>query len=85
MNELWRATFFCLALSDPTCARMEGAVGNMSFDHSQMCQLLVTWGTRYYREKLGVPLAGVCWQQVGDYVPIRRPRTFTRAQLGAYP
>jgi hypothetical protein len=71
--EVWIVTWFCLAMSDPICARLEGATGNMTFDSSEMCRLMVAWGVPMMR-KLDVPLAGVCWK-VGDvYQPLQRPR-----------
>jgi hypothetical protein len=74
MPEVWIATFFCLNMADPTCARLEGAVGNMSFDHSEMCELLGQWGAKYFREKLRIPLAYRC-DLVGDvYVAMPRPK-----------
>jgi len=74
MPEVWIATWFCLALSDPTCLRLEGAVGNMTFDHSAMCEAMGRWGAKTFREKLRIPLAYRCTLVGEVYVAVPRPK-----------
>lgn len=74
MPEVWTVTWFCLALADPTCARLEGSTGNIQFEENYLCELMGWWGQEYYRTKLGIPLAYTC-TLVGDtYRPTPRPK-----------
>src|SRR5262245_5743227 len=75
MNEVvWLATWFCLAMHDQTCARLEGSVGSMKWDNKAACEVYCRHAAHVFRMQLHIPLAYVCWEVGEVYKPLLRPK-----------
>jgi hypothetical protein len=74
-SEVWLVTWFCLGLSDPICARLEGAPGYTPYASRELCETIARYGANVYRRKYKLPLGYVCTHIVDVYRPVPRPKS----------
>lgn len=85
MGEVWIATWFCLAMHDPVCARLEGATGNMTFSSGEMCATFGDYSAHLFRRKHKIPLAYVCTHIIDVYKAAPRPHHLPANQGAGLP
>lgn len=72
--EVWLVTWFCLAMSDPICARLEGVPGYTQYSSFEMCDTISRYGANVYRRKYQIKLGFVCTHIVDVWRPVSRPK-----------